>query len=429
MRRKGKGTGESENDPSHNHDHSPNHPAEKRRRITKSSRTSDILPSPTKGSQPGSSISPSGAHSRHSAPLGPPPHPRNTLAPIKPIGFAASRESRREDGADHAIPSPVVMGFDFKQIDEDQLKTVRDMISIKEQQQALIAQRRKKVTPSTPSTPKELTFKGWTPKDPEKEQGVGRRREKTRDKVETLSIVTSATDKDVVPGSKSAPLNQGLTTQQASPREVPSGSQTALLPHILPPIHGYPPNGMSDPRTAPISHTRTRTDDHEFARQQQPYYHRHRYPEQSPHTAVQPTTANRRNFTMQSLQPPSGAPHPHGTHSHSPSSPPIHRRETFLQPFNQLYDLLAHHDALHFPLQDLLHRYEGVYSAQLGAMGEFKDTAARASTVLENLQASADSLKEMVRYEVERAGSADRRENEELKERMKRLEERLDKQA
>jgi bacteriocin-like protein len=47
------------------------------------------------------------------------------LPPIKPIGFAASREARREDGtADRAIPSPVVMGFDFKTIDEEQLKTV-----------------------------------------------------------------------------------------------------------------------------------------------------------------------------------------------------------------------------------------------------------------------------------------------------------------
>jgi hypothetical protein len=49
---------------------------------------------------------------------------RPALAPIKPIGFAASREARREDGTDRAIPSPVVMGFDFKTIDEDQLKTV-----------------------------------------------------------------------------------------------------------------------------------------------------------------------------------------------------------------------------------------------------------------------------------------------------------------
>jgi hypothetical protein len=65
----------------------------------------------------------------------------------------------------------------------------------------LIAQRRRDLAASTPSTPKELTFKGWQPKDPEK-QGVGRRREKTRDKVESLSIVTSASDKDVVPGSK-----------------------------------------------------------------------------------------------------------------------------------------------------------------------------------------------------------------------------------
>ncbi len=116
------------------------------------------------------------------------------------------------------------MGFDFKQIDEEQLKTVglvnepqprqeaenvrsqvRDTISIKEQQQALIAQRRREVVALTPSTPKELTFKGWTPKDPER-QGVGRRREKTRDKVESMSIVTSASDKDVVPGSKVSQL-------------------------------------------------------------------------------------------------------------------------------------------------------------------------------------------------------------------------------
>jgi hypothetical protein len=162
------------------------------------------------------------------------PRIRTNLPPIKPIGFAASRESRRDEGIEHAIPSPVVMGFDFKSIDDEQLRTVRqaepssqafnvfnplqslsktrivaeamfdqvrDTISIKEQQQALIAARRREVAASTPSTPKELTFKGWQPKDPEK-QGVGRRREKTRDKVERMSINTSASDKDVVPGSK-----------------------------------------------------------------------------------------------------------------------------------------------------------------------------------------------------------------------------------
>jgi len=213
-------TVDSEDEASHEDDRSPHHRADKRRRTTKSSRTNEVFPSPSNASPPGSSISPTDAHSQHSGHLGPPSHPRNTLAPIKPIGFAASRESRREDGTDHAIPSPVVMGFDFKQIDEEQLKTVglmglmhpkmqaenariqvRDTISIKEQQQALIAQRRREVAASTPSTPKELTFKGWTPKDPER-QGVGRRREKTRDKVESMSIVTSASDRDVVPGSK-----------------------------------------------------------------------------------------------------------------------------------------------------------------------------------------------------------------------------------
>jgi hypothetical protein len=51
------------------------------------------------------------------------PRSRANLPPIKPIGFAQSRESR-DDGQDHPIPSPVVMGFDFKMIDDQQLRTV-----------------------------------------------------------------------------------------------------------------------------------------------------------------------------------------------------------------------------------------------------------------------------------------------------------------
>ena len=202
---------------------SPNIRADKRRRVTKSSRTANadsVLPSPSKTSHhsnQGSSVSPTSPHGTLRSRRGP------NLAPIKPIGFAASRESRREDGTDQSIPSPVVMGFDFKGIDEMQLRTVgltrtmntesrdqaeairsqvRDTINIKEQQQALIAQRRREVVASTPSTPKELTFKGWTPKDTDRSGGVGRRREKTRDKVEGMSIVTSASEKDIIPGSK-----------------------------------------------------------------------------------------------------------------------------------------------------------------------------------------------------------------------------------
>ena len=62
-------------------------------------------------------------------------------------------------------------------------------------------------------------------------------------------------------------------------------------------------------------------------------------------------------------------------------------------------------------------------------MGEFKNTAAQAGTLLATLQASADSLKDMVRYEVNRAGSTERREVDELKERIKKLEERLEASA
>lgn len=154
-----------------------------------------------------------------------------SLAPIKPIGFAAARENRRESGGmagEPALPSPVVMGFDFQKVDDDQLKTVsshplhqelaadsqvRDTISIKSQQEALIAQRRRDLAASTPNTPKEMTFKGWQPKEatappsaaPLSGSGsgsVGKRRDKTRDKVERMSINTAGGDKDAPPGSK-----------------------------------------------------------------------------------------------------------------------------------------------------------------------------------------------------------------------------------
>ncbi|WVF69901.1 hypothetical protein IAT40_004684 [Kwoniella sp. CBS 6097] len=447
--------------------------ADKRRRVNKGSKSIDIAPSPQKeGTHNRSGESSRSPTEDQRGPLGPPP-PRSgrpgQLPPIKPIGFAAAREARREDGG--GLPSPVVMGFDFKAIDEDQLKTVRDTISIKEQQQALIAARRREAAQSQPSTPKELTFKGWTPKDAAENitgssvvppplppvsaglgsggGGVGRRREKTRDKVEKMSIVTSASDREVVPGSKSAPLNQGLASQQASPREPPSGSQTALPPHILPPLHGYShhPNGLTDPRTAPLSHARgsRNGDEHEFARQQGPYYGLPQtrplvrpYESQSSGNMRAPTSNERRNFSVPStnLQPPSASPRYEVTSprrlsghlSNSPASPRV-SREAFLAPFNQLYDLYAQTDSLRYSLQELLHRYEGAYQSQLNAMSEFKSTANAAGTLLGNLQASADSLKDMVRYEVERNSSAKDREMEEMRDRLRRLEEKLEKQA
>lgn len=354
---------------------------------------------------------------------------------------------------------------------------------------------------SQPTTPRELTFKGWTPKDPEK-RGVGARREKIRDKVERMSIVTTSTDKDVVPGSKSAPLNQGLASQQQSPREPPSGSQTAMPHNILPPMH-YPSHGhgghggghhLADLRTAPLSHSRRHHEESAFARQQQPYYqaqqqaqHRSgasgsasnqsasrsqqqqqdprgdpRYPpDLGPRSALPPTTADRRNFSVPSLQqqhsssryplsphappgpPPPGPPLPgpgpgpssarpsngvsgHRANGYSVSpSPPNHLREQFLAPFSQLYDMLSSVDGLRYQLQDMIHRTEQAYQNQMQANNEFKSTAAQASSLLGTLQQSADSLKEMVRYEVDRSAGADRREVDELRDRVRSLEDRL----
>jgi hypothetical protein len=210
---------------------SPNPRADKRRKTRKNASVGnpDRADSPSTGSAAGGAAEEGEGEPQQRRASG--------LAPIKPIGFAAARENRRESGGiagDAALPSPVVMGFDFQKVDEDQLKTVntfrkifpnaadsqvRDTISIKAQQEALIAQRRRDVVASHPSTPKELTFKGWQPKDPNVlpgsgvpasasgsgSGGVGRRRDKTRDKVERMSINTAGGDKDMN-GSKVSSL-------------------------------------------------------------------------------------------------------------------------------------------------------------------------------------------------------------------------------
>ncbi|ORX34480.1 hypothetical protein BD324DRAFT_153314 [Kockovaella imperatae] len=444
--------------------HSPNPRGDKRRRVGRPARHSEsALVSPSKSQHSYPSPSPTSPHA-HAAAGG-----RFGLAPIKPVGFAASRGSRREDGTDLAIPSPVVMGFDFKSIDDDQLRTVRDTISIKEQQQALIAQRRRENAASTPSTPKELTFKGWVPKEsmqgsgekPPVQQlhpqpdltaqplsipalgsggGVGRRREKIRDKVEGMTIVTSATDKDGVPGSKSAPLNQGLSVQQAMHDHL-GGPQTSF-PHAASAHH---PAYTSDLRTAPISHARGSRDDHELARQQQgptgywrtqPRAGYERY-EHAPHTG-RPSVAGQASSSSHNIihpppltrgEHPASSTHPRNGHahygSHSPSPPPLSASRPGYGPpssTSEYYDMYAKIEQLKYSLQDLHHRYEGLFSSQVHAMGEFKTTAAQANALLSNLQASADSLKEMVRYEVGRSGSAERKELDELKERIKILE-------
>jgi hypothetical protein len=62
-------------------------------------------------------------------------------------------------------------------------------------------------------------------------------------------------------------------------------------------------------------------------------------------------------------------------------------------------------------------------------MQDFKGTAQQANQLLTSLQASADSIKELVRYEVAKREKEERREVDELRERVKRLEERLGEKA
>ncbi|ODN85661.1 hypothetical protein L198_07490 [Cryptococcus wingfieldii CBS 7118] len=416
----------------------------------------------------------------------------------KPIGFAAAREARREEGYDvyGMVPSPVVMGFDFKLVEGEQLKTVRESLSIKEQQQALIAARRREAEAaanSNPSTPRDPSM---VPAQPQKtgpdpamtlavptSGSVGKRREKVKDKVDKMTIMTGIAGKDAVPGSRSAPLNQNLAIQQSVPRDIPSGSQTALPPNSLPPNslppNSLPPNSLpsfsssfqhfsTDPRTAPISHARgngmqDRGEGAEFARQQGYYWrldggrgpgHANGANGLGSRPPVMPDEG-RRNFTVPSIALPrleghmspvksrntSGAPHSvsisrnhsHQSISHSqstsprsqppPPAAPIPSREAFLNPFATLYDSLSQTTHLQSTLTALLHSSENLTAQQARQMEEFKSTMSMAKGLLGSLQSSADSLREMVRYEVERRGREDRREMEEMKERLRRLEE------
>lgn len=89
------------------------------------------------------------------------------------------------------------------------------------------------------------------------------------------------------------------------------------------------------------------------------------------------------------------------------------------RPEDHLFDLIQQTEALKYSLQELHRRFEQTQQTQATAFHEFKGTAAQASTLLGTLQQSADSLKEMVRYEVQRA---EWNEVEGLKARVKVLE-------
>ena len=154
-----------------------------------------------------------------------------------------------------------------------------------------------------------------------------------------------------------------------------------------------------------------------------------------PHTA-RPAGPDRRSFTGPAGPGPS--PHPNGHGRPEPMSPSAARRE-FLAPFERLYEVLASTEQTKFVLHDLHHRYESVLASKVKEIGDFKATTHAASTLLNNLQQSTDSLKDMVRYEISRAtpkaggssglSSDERQEFEDLKARMKRMEEALEKKG
>lgn len=236
-------------------------------------------------------------------------------------------------------------------------------------------------------------------------------------------------------------MGSSLASQQAT-RELP------VRPNMLPPIQPRPgPIATgSDLRTAPIDRVGESSERPQFFRPSNGRY-------EVPHTA-RPAIGDRRSFASH-MSGQNGHDRPQGSTSPPRSGPPPFSagndrssaaRRDFLAPFERMYDLLSQTESHKYALQDLHHRYESALAAKTKEIGDFKNTAHAASTLLNNLQQSADSLKDMVRYEISRAPpppsaastsasaggggrpglSADeRQEFEEMKARMKKLEDML----
>lgn len=212
---------------------------------------------------------------------------------------------------------------------------------------------------------------------------------------------------------------------------------------MLPPIqtrNGHVAPG-SDLRTAPIDRSGETSERPQFFRPSNGRY------EVMPQTA-RPLLTDRRSMTVHPGQPIGDRLPSFGNGHERPAdaSPPrtsttVGRRE-FLAPFDRLYDVLAQTEAHKYTMQDIIHRYELALSTKHKEIGDFKSTAQAASTLLNNLQQSADSLKDMVRYEISRApppapsksptsgnkgglSSDERKEFEDMKVRMKKLEDML----
>jgi hypothetical protein len=406
-----------------------------------------------------------------------------------PVGFAAARESRAAargkdgDGIERAIPSPVVMGFDIGNADPQQIQTVRiltfsmmvgrtDMhqvrntILLKEQQQALIAQRRRDglTTPVTASG----TEHGWPNWQAETEEdNAGRKREKAREKAERLSIVPASYNAAGIErdhGSKvfpprlskldadrlqSAPLNHpSMTQQQLTPRE----QSAHIAPQTSHPSSSHQSQQLAPPKAQIDRHPRTAhpSSAANIQQQQQQEYaweHRHRERERERdylhpiHSGRPPTSAHhdRRIVSVPSIAPsrshsngghhegripqsPYHLPEPNVQNGGPPSSA---SRQAFLAPFASWYDNMHDTRTLRGQLLDLVTRGEDHMLRQEKLAADMSDHYRRSVHLLTTLQESSESLMQMVKREVaivrqdyEKEIQSWRRRCEELSERL-----------
>jgi hypothetical protein len=318
--------------------------------------------------------------------------------------------------AHHQMPPPIT----FTRNQAEALQ-VRATLSIKEQQEALIAQRRREAA-GEPIDPRGHSFKEWQT-SADKPRSMPQPKSRQASGVH-LSVNTSRHE-DVIAASRVSNISSFTGASTLTYESAPMGSlaaqQSGGRPGMMPPMQTR--NG----HLAPTADHRTGLIEREAG--ERPQYFRPssgRY-EVIPHTAR--PAVERRSFTG-----PAGPVHHPGMER--PVDPVSPAKRDFLAPFERLYDLLSSTEQTKFMLHDLHQRYEATLATKVKEIGDFKSTTHAATTLLNNLQQSTDSLKDMVRYEISRSApkpstsaggltNDERQEFEEMKARLQKLEDAL----
>lgn len=336
--------------------------------------------------------------------------------------------------------SPVVLGFQMSTTD---VNTMRSAQLMKEQQQALILQRREEQKNAEGGSGKmdgvvddaESVGSSSSVVDGGSEAvEAGSKRPAALGKFGGLSIRTTGAVADggqkvrptLIPSSssagtdlttclpntlQSAPLtSQGVPGPLASARPPPVTTPYAPTYPAAASQAAYPLARSASASGAPVSASRTPSGS---------------YPRAYPNGHVPPPLPSPSYQQHTFPQQPSSVRHPQPPYalSQSPPSPPNAHKATFLAPFEKFYDALLDSRTLQTSQTSLEHKTQDLHRQSTTLLHTLEEHHRRSVSVLNTLQISSSSLQDMVRKEVQVVREETSRELDTLRSRVVQLEE------